>query len=59
MQSKVLTIEKNLPVMIQEILEYYYEKKVGGLLQNFVTKDDLKERLSIKLDYNVFRDYTK
>ena len=55
----MLTIEKNLPVMIQEILEYYYEKKVGGLLQNFVTKDDLKERLSIKLDYNVFRDYTK
>jgi len=59
LQSKLLTIERHLPVMIQEILEYYFEKKVGDLLSKLVTKDEFKERLSIKLDYSVFRDYEK
>ena len=45
--------------MIQEILEYYFGKKVTDLLNNFVTKEDFKERLSIKLDYSTFRDYEK
>ena len=42
LQSKLLTIETNLPVMIQEILEYYYDKKVSDLIDRFVTKDDFK-----------------
>ena len=37
LQSKLLTIERHLPVMIQEILEYYFEKKVGDLLSKLVT----------------------
>ena len=45
--------------MIQEILEYYFDKKVTDLLNKFVTKEDFKERLSIKLDYSTFRDYEK
>ena len=59
LQSKLLTIERHLPVMIQEILEYYFEKKVGDLLSKLVTQDEFKERLSVKLDYSVFRDYEK
>ena len=45
--------------MIQEILEYYFDKKVTDLLNNFVTREDFKERLSVKLDYSTFRDYEK
>ena len=45
--------------MIQEILEYYFDKKVTDLLNKFVTKEDFKERLSVKLDYSTFRDYEK
>ena len=37
LQSKLLTIERHLPVMIQEISEYYFEKKVGDLLSKLVT----------------------
>ena len=48
-----------MPVMIQEILEYYFDKKVTDLLNNFVTREDFKERLSVKLDYSTFRDYEK
>ena len=59
LQSKLLTIEKHLPVMIQEILEYYFDKKVSDLLSKLVTKEEFKERLSVKLDYCVFRDYEK
>ena len=50
LQSKVLTIENHLPVMIQEILEFYFEKKVGDLLSQLVTKDNFKKALSVKLD---------
>ena len=59
LQSKLLTIERHLPVMIQEILEFYFEKKVSDLISKVVTKDEFKEALSIKLDYQVFRDYEK
>jgi len=45
--------------MIQEILEYYYDKKVNDMLGRFVTREDFKEALSVKLDYKVFRDYEK
>lgn len=36
--------------MIQEILEFYFEKKVGDLLSQLVTKDNFKKALSVKLD---------
>ena len=55
----MLTIEKHLPVMIQEILEYYFEKKVSHLLSTLVSKDEFKSSLSLKLDYSIFRDYEK
>ena len=29
LQTKILTIEKHLPTMIQEILEYYFDKKMS------------------------------
>ena len=45
--------------MIQEILEYYFDKKVSDLLAQFVTKEEFKKSLSYKLDYSVFRDYEK
>ena len=59
LQSKVITIEKHLPVMIQEILEFYFDKKVNDLLARLVTKDDFKQALSVKLDYKIFHDHEK
>ena len=46
----MLTIENHLPVMIQEILEFYFEKKVSDLLATFVSKEDHGKALSLKLD---------
>ena len=45
--------------MIQEILEYYYDKKMSLLMASLVTKDEFKEKLSVKLDFSVFNDYTE
>ena len=45
--------------MIQEILEYYFDKKVSDLLSKFVTRDEFKTSLSIKLDNKTFREYEK
>jgi len=59
LQSKLMTIERHLPVMIQEILEFYFEKKVSNLVSKIVTKDEFKSALAVKLDYQVFRDYEK
>ena len=58
-QQKVVTIEKHLPIMIQEILEYYFDKKVSNLLTTMVTKEEFKDSMAVKLDYQVFRDYEK
>ena len=45
--------------MIQEILEFYFDKKVNDLLSQLVTKDDFKKAMSNKLDSKIFRDYEK
>ena len=29
LQTKILTIEKHLPTIVQEILEYYFDKKMS------------------------------
>ena len=48
-----------MPIMIQEILEYYYDKRMSNFLSSLVTKNEFKEKLSVKLDYSVFRDYAR
>ena len=48
-----------MPVMIQEILEYYFDKKVSDVLSKFATKEEVKEKMGYKLDYSIFRDYEK
>ena len=45
--------------MIQELLEYFYDKKMSDLKPTLVTMDQFKEKLSVKLDYSVFRDHQK
>ena len=45
--------------MIQDILEFYFEKKVTDLMAKFVVKEDFKRELSYKLDSSIFRDYEK
>lgn len=52
-------IEKHLPMMIQETLDCYFDKKVSDLLSSIVTREEFKESLTLKLDYCVFRDYEK
>ena len=40
LQQKVLTNENHLPMMVQEILELYFDKKVNNLLSKMVTKTE-------------------
>ena len=59
LQLKVHTIEKNLPTMVEDILEMYFDKKVTSLLGKLVTKDDFSKALSVKLDSKIFREYER
>ena len=59
LQQKVLTNENHLPMMVQEILELYFDKKVNNLLSKMVTKTEFSKALSVKLDNSIFRDYEK
>ena len=58
-QTKLITIEKNLPMMIQEILDSYFDKKVSDLLSTIVTREEFRDAQKLKLDYCIFRDYEK
>lgn len=46
-------------MMIQEMLDCYFDKKVSGVLSTMVTRDEFREAQAIKLDYQIFRDYEK
>ena len=59
MQTKLLTVEKHLPTIVQEILEYYFEKKMSDLQNSIVDQKTFKEAMLGKLDANVFRTYEK
>ena len=59
LQTKILTIEKHLPTMIQEILEYYFDKKMSDFQSQLVDQKTFKEALQCKLDANVFRAFEK
>ena len=43
-------MEKNLPKMIREIIDYYKDTKLKQRLAKFVKKKDYEQRVSIKLD---------
>ena len=45
--------------MIQEILEYYYDKKMSNFMTSLVTKKEFNEKLSVKLNSKEFRDYAR
>ena len=59
LQSKLLTIEKHLPMMIQEILEFYFDKKLTESLNDIVTKTEMNQALSRKLDQSIFAHFEK
>lgn len=40
--------------MIQEILEYYFERKLEEFRQNMVDKNQFKEAMKGKTDQNIF-----
>lgn len=41
--QKINTIEGHLPVMVQEILEFYFDKRVNDLMSSFVTRDEFSK----------------
>jgi hypothetical protein len=57
--SKLTTIEKHLPTLIEELLEMYFEKKIVNLQETFVSQKSLKEQLALKLDTIVFKDFER
>ena len=59
LETKLMTIERHLPIMIQEILEFYFEKRVSSTVGNMVTKEEMKEALSLKMNYDDFALFRK
>ena len=48
-----------MPTIVQEILEYYFEKKMTDLQNSIVDQKTFKEAMLGKLDANIFRIYEK
>ena len=46
-----------MPLMIQEIFDYYFEQKAAGNKDMYVTNEQLKRSLSFKLDTVRFTDF--
>ena len=44
---------------MQEILEYYFDKKMNDLVATLVDQKTFKEAMRGKLDINIFRAYEK
>ena len=57
--AKVKNIEKHLPAMIQEILEYYFERKLEEMRMSLVDKKMFREALLTKTDQNLFQALEK
>lgn len=59
-EHKLTTIERHLPTMIQEIMDYYFEHRLEKQEQtDSVTKQYVKDALSRKLDRVYFDDHVK
>ena len=58
-KSKVTSLEENMPAMIREMVNYYFDQRVESRLDSFVTADVLKEKLKVKMDYALFCNYQK
>ena len=56
-ESKLTQFEAHMPLMIQEIFDYYFDKRAAESKENFVTHDQLKRSLSFKLDTVRFTDF--
>lgn len=58
-KKKILQIEDSMPVMIREMINYCLDQKLETRLENVVTRDEFKEKLSYKLDLAYFREFHK
>ena len=59
LQSKLVTVEKHLPAIVHEILEYYFDKKTSDLVATLVDQKTFKEAMHGKLNINIFEAYEK
>lgn len=58
-KDKISSIEESIPQMIRDMVKYYFEQRVEKQLQTFVTLDQLKERLSKKMDTVLYLEFRK
>jgi len=58
-KEKVNTQQQSLPKLINEIVTYQIDLRLGGVLEKFMTKADFQNALSYKLDTASFNDYKK
>ena len=58
-KDKLLKIEDNMPQMIREMINYCLDQKLENRMQTMVTKTELREKISYKMDYAMFNDWCK
>ena len=58
-ESKITTIEKHLPTIIEELIGFAIEKKINEKLLPFVNRTELKAELSEKMPLAMFKDFEK
>lgn len=52
-------MESNLPQMIREMVDICIDGRVTPIFEKFVKKQELKESLSLKMDFTYFKEYLK
>lgn len=44
---------------VREMVQYYFDQRVESRLESFVTVDQLREKLKVKMDNAMFFEYQK
>ena len=48
-----------MPILVKDMINYVFDQKVSPKIQDFITLEQLKQRLAQKLDVAYFNEYRK
>mmetsp|Transcript_5547 Transcript_5547/g.8725 ORF Transcript_5547/g.8725 Transcript_5547/m.8725 type:complete len:101 (+) Transcript_5547:159-461(+) len=58
-KQKVLKIEDKIPKLIREMINFYFDQRFETRFSEFITKEEFNERISLKMDYSLYKEYRK
>ena len=58
-KQKVNSIEGSISIMVREMVKFFMDQKFEQRLEQFVSKEEFKERISVKMDTTYFYKHLK